>query len=233
MIRFFAPDIESSGMLPEIESGHCCRVLRKREGDVIHVVDGKGGAFKCVITEADPKSTMVDIISKTIEASHWKCKICIAIAPTKNMDRIEWFVEKIVELGVDEIIFLNCTHSERKVLKLDRIHKIAVSAMKQSMKSKIPVIRGMVNIKDFLKSVDTAGKFMGYCNDEYPLRSFVHEYPKGEDITVMIGPEGDFSPEEVKLSVENGFMPVSFGATRLRTETAGLYAVSAIHVMNS
>ncbi len=233
MIRFYAPDIESTGMLPEVESGHCCRVLRKQEGDVINVVDGKGNAFECRIIDAHPKKTMVEINSKVQEKPHWDCRITIAIAPTKNMDRMEWFVEKIVELGVDEIVFLNCEHSERKIVKPERVEKIMISAMTQSMKSKMPVLRANIPFKDFIAGVSDSEKFMGYCNENFPLKCFVKEYHPGEDVAVLIGPEGDFSPAEVERAVDAGFVPVSFGATRLRTETAGLYAVCAVHAVNS
>lgn len=236
MIRFFAPYIETDHSLPEAESGHCCRVLRMKEGDVIHAVDGKGFAYECVITDANPKGTKVDIVSRSEEKRHWRPHITLAVAPTKNIDRMEWLLEKAVEIGIDRIVFLKCTRSERKDVKTERIHKILVSAMKQSMKAMMPGFEGMISFKQFttdLKaSKDNSIKIMGYCSDEFPRKELVNVYQSGSDVTILIGPEGDFSPEEVTMALDVGFIPATFGNTRLRTETAALYALSAVHVIN-
>ncbi len=235
MIRFFSPDIETELTLPEVESGHCCRVLRMKEGDIIHAVDGKGNAFECKITQANPKKTALSILSKTQEPRHWQPKITIAVAPTKNIDRMEWMVEKATEIGVDRFVFLKCARSERKDVKTDRLEKILVSAMKQSMKATKPQLEGMIGYKEFIRSLTCKNgdiRIMGYCSDEFPRKDLVSQYTAGQDVTILIGPEGDFSPEEVQLAVEAGFIPATFGNTRLRTETAALYALSAIHVIN-
>lgn len=233
MIRFYSKDILSTNKLSETESGHCIRVLRMSAGDIIHVVDGNGNSFECSIKTPNPKGVEVDILSVTKEEKHWNPYLTLAVAPTKNIDRIEWMLEKCVEIGVDRIVLLRCKRSERKEVKNERLEKILVSAMKQSMKSKMPVFDGMIPINEFLENVDSDSmKFMGYCNQEFPLKFLLNEYVPQKNATIMIGPEGDFTPEEVQLSVSAGFIPVSFGDTRLRTETAALYSLSAIHAAN-
>lgn len=237
MIRFYAPDIETDTSLPEVESGHCCRVLRMKEGDTIHAVDGKGFAYECVITDANPKKTELDIISRSEEKRHWEPRITLAVAPTKNIDRMEWLLEKATEIGIDRIIFLKCARSERKDIKNDRLNKILVSAMKQSMKATLPEFCGMKTLKEFIKDLDSSKdeiiKIMGYCSEKFPRKELVNVYEQGKDVTLLIGPEGDFSPEEVEMSVKAGFIPATFGNTRLRTETAALYALATIHVINA
>lgn len=236
MIRFFAPDIETDTSLPEVESGHCCRVLRMKEGDTIHAVDGKGFVYECIITDANPKKTKLEIISRSKEKQHWESRITLAVAPTKNIDRMEWLLEKAVEIGIDRIIFLKCARSERKDIKTDRLSKILVSAMKQSMKATLPEFCGMKAFKEFIKDLDASKddsiKIMGYCSEEFPRKELVNVYEHEKDVTLLIGPEGDFSPEEVEMSVKAGFIPATFGNTRLRTETAALYALAAIHIIN-
>lgn len=232
MIRFYAPDIAVTCALPEVESGHCCRVLRRKEGDTLHAVDGKGTAYECRIVDANPKSTKVEIINSVAEPLYWSNQITLAIAPTKNIDRMEWLVEKAIEVGVNRIVFLKCDHSERKDVKIERILKIAVSAMKQSMKAAMPEIPEMMKFKDFIKNAPAGAKFMGYCSDEFERKNFINEYVPGQDVTILIGPEGDFSPAEVQMAVDAGFVPVTLGEMRLRTETAALYALSATQTLN-
>lgn len=237
MIRFYAPDIEVTNTLPETDSAHCCRVLRMKKGDTIYVVDGKGGAYKCIILEAHPKHTTVEIIEKSVESLHWFPKITLAVAPTKNIDRMEWLLEKATEIGVNEIVFLRCEHSERKEIKNDRMEKILVSAMKQSMKSTIPTFKGMMPYTDFIsetkKDYVESIKIMGYCSEEYPRKDLTKVHCPGKDVVILIGPEGDFSPSEVSAAINAGYIPSTFGNTRLRTETAALYALTAIHVINN
>lgn len=234
MIQFFAPDIESTGILPDSESSHCCRVLRMKEGDEISVVDGKGGLFKCIIVSANPKHTVVNILSVERIKKEWQNEIILAVAPTKHSDRMEWLLEKIVEMGVDKVVLLRCRRSERKDMKPERLVKVMVSAMKQSLKANLPELEEMTDFNKFVKSVDPGvQKFFGYCDDSVKRNEFGECYHKDSSVVVMIGPEGDFSPEEVKMAMESGFIPVTFGNTRLRTETAGLYAVAAIHVLDN
>ena len=237
MIRFYAPDILKESCLPETDSGHCCRVLRMKEDDIIHVVDGKGNVFECVITKANPKKTEIKIVSRLEEPSHWSNRITLAVAPTKNIDRMEWLLEKATEIGVDKIVFLKCEHSERKDVKIERMNKILVSAMKQSMKATIPQLEGMTDISKFMAETETSEKndirIMGYCSENFPRKDLTEVYQPGKDAVILIGPEGDFSPDEVQLAVKAGFIPATFGNTRLRTETAALFALTAIHVLNN
>lgn len=232
MIQFYAPDIEATGILPESDSGHCCRVLRMKEGDEVFVVDGRGHRFRCVITEAHPKHTALEIIEKERVAKPWNFNLTLALAPTKNSDRMEWLLEKAVEMGVDRVVLLKCMRSERKVMKIERLEKVMVSAMKQSLKATLPGLVEMTDFKNFVSEVGDAQKFFGYCSADYPRKEFAKECRAGKDVVVMIGPEGDFSPEEVGMAVGNGFVPVTFGESRLRTETAALFAVAATHVIN-
>lgn len=233
MIQFYAPDVETTGVLPESESSHCCRVIRMKEGDEITVVDGNGTRFRCLITEAHPKHTAVEIIDREDAHNHWNYPITLAVAPTKLSDRMEWMLEKAVEIGVDRIVLLKCRHSERKTIKLERLQKVMISAMKQSLKGVLPQIEEMTEFRRFVEENAGSGQlFFGYCDAAYPRKEFVKECRPGEPVVLMIGPEGDFSPEEVALAVKNGFKPVTFGKSRLRTETAALYGVTAVHVVN-
>ncbi len=233
MIVFYAPDVESTGILPESDSAHCCRVLRMKEGDSITVTDGRGHRFLCRIVEAHQKHTAVEIVSREDVPNHWGVHITLAVAPTKLADRMEWMLEKIVEIGIDRVVLLRCRHSERKVIKTERLEKVMISAMKQSLKGVLPEITEMTDFRDFIAECrGKKGLFMGYCDSAYPRREFVKECKTGDDVTIMIGPEGDFSPDEVEMAVDAGFMPVTFGESRLRTETAALYGVTAVHVLN-
>lgn len=232
MHRFFAPDIEVTGVLPEEEAKHCARVLRLAEGSEIEIVDGKGNLFVCELSEASAKRCAVNIVSKRYIPSHWGCGITVAIAPTKSIDRLEWMVEKVVEIGVDRIIPIACRYSERKVLKTERLHKIAVSAMKQSLKTVLPAIDGLTPVNEVINKAFSGQRFIAYCDREIERRDFVKEYNKGGDVLVMIGPEGDFSKDEIRSAISAGFIPVSLGESRLRTETAGVFACAAIHAIN-
>ncbi len=233
MIQFYAPDIETTGRLPESDSAHCCRVLRMHEGDEIEVVDGKGHRFRCVIVEAHPKRTAVEIVGREELPNHWGVSITLAVAPTKHADRMEWMLEKAVEIGIDRVVLLRCARSERKLMKTERLEKVMVSAMKQSLKGVLPVLEEVTDFKSFVKSAPAeCQKFFGYCDAAFPRREFVKEYTAGSDVIIMIGPEGDFSPEEVSEAVACGFIPVTFGDSRLRTETAALFGVTAVHVLN-
>lgn len=235
MIRFYSPDIESTGQLPGDESVHCVRVLRARDGEEIETVDGKGSVYKCEIIDANPRGVALEILERHSEAKTWRGRVTLAVAPTKNADRMEWLVEKAVEMGVDEIVLLRCARSERKVMKPDRLKRIMVSAMMQSLKATLPTLRGPVDIRDFLSETSgtSACKVFGYCAPTVERHDFGQVFNPGSDMTVLIGPEGDFSPEEVTAAIQSGYKPVTFGLSRLRTETAALYAVSAFHILNN
>ena len=233
MIQFYAPDIEETPILPEGESAHCCRVLRKKEGDEITVTDGKGNRFNCRITKAHPNHTEIEIISKEFFPKEHGYHLTLAIAPTKNSDRMEWMAEKAVEIGVDMIVLLKCDRSERKTLRPERLEKVMVAAMKQSLSTHLPLLEEVTSLKKFMEQQQSdMQKFFGYCSEAYPRKELIKELKPGGEVVIMIGPEGDFSPQEVEAAVENGFIPVSFGEKRLRTETAGVFAVVAVNIIN-
>lgn len=233
MIQFYAPEIESTGILPEGESSHCVRVLRMKEGDRIRVTDGKGSIYLCEIRDANPRQTKVDIIERHKPPKGRDYHLTLAVAPTKNSDRIEWLAEKAVEIGVDRIVLLKCERSERKNQRSDRLRKVMVSAMNQSLAAELPQLEDMTDFKDFVRNTsDDADKFFGYCSADRPRKEFVDECKSRGEIVVMIGPEGDFTPGEVSLAENHGFKAVTFGEKRLRTETAGVFAVSAVNILN-
>jgi len=231
MIIFYCENIQSCPELSEEDSGHAVRVLRHVEGDQITVVDGEGTFYRCAITAAHPKHCGLQILSVE-EEQHWPYRVELAVAPTKNLDRMEWWLEKATEMGRDRFIPLKCRFSERKELKTERMRKIAVSAMKQSLKATLPTIDEVTDIKAFLKEPFEGQKFIAHCMDDQPRKLLSHEVRPGEAVRVLIGPEGDFSPEEVQLALANGYVPVSLGDQRLRTETAALASVHTIHIIN-
>ena len=231
MIIFYSPDILTCSDLPEEESGHVVRVLRHTEGDEIDIVDGKGTWYHCRITSAHPKHCGIEIISVQKEL-HLPYKVELAIGPTKNLDRMEWCLEKSVELGLDRFIPLRCRFSERKELKTDRLRKIAISAMKQSLKATIPQIDEMTDFHRFVEEPFDGQKFIAHCMDEQTRHLLAHSVHKGCNVRILIGPEGDFSPDEVSFAIQNGYLPVSLGDQRLRTETAALVSVHTVHLIN-
>lgn len=231
MIIFYAPEILDNSELPEEESGHAIRVLRHQEGDEIEVVDGKGFWYHCKIIFAHPKHCQVEILSRK-EDNHWPYQVELVVAPTKNLDRMEWFLEKATEMGLDRFIPIKSRFSERKELKTERMKKIAISAMKQSLKATLPLIDEMTDIKKVIEEPFNGQKFIAHCMDDQPRQLLSHLINKGEAIRILIGPEGDFSPEEVNLAINNNYIPISLGEQRLRTETAALASVHTIHVIN-
>ena len=229
MILFYAPEILINPVLPETESQHCIRVLRMQEGETIHVTNGKGLFFKAVLSEPHPKHCGVRIIETVNQAPLWENRIEIAMAPTKNMDRTEWFAEKATEIGIDKISFLKTRFSERKEIKTERVNKILVAAMKQSVKATLPELQEMTAFEKFVQQPFDGQKFIAHCYPEEKLL-LSKSYKKGENVLIIIGPEGDFSEEEVALAIASGFLPVSLGESRLRTETAALTACQTIHI---
>ena len=235
MHRFYCPDIADTLTLGEEDSKHCVKVLRLTEGATIEVVDGNGNLYTCRITTAHPKRCAVEVLDKLTQAPHWGHQIVLGVAPTKNLDRMEWLVEKSVEMGVDRIIPLRCHNSERTVLKTERLRKIMVSAMKQSLKATLPRLDEMTPLEQVLAEPFEGICCIAYCDEMLPReerRSLADVYQPGKDTLVLIGPEGDFSPEEVQAATAAGFVPVTLGESRLRTETAGMMAVAAIHVLD-
>ncbi len=233
MIQFYASDIEATGTLPADEAVHCLRVLRHTVGDEIRVVDGRGNTYRCRISAMGRQEVCLDILDKVYSPTHWGKRITLAIAPTKNVDRMEWLVEKVVEMGIDRIILLRCDHSERKIMKTDRLRKIMISAMKQSLKSSLPELEGPIPFDDFISlqhNDDDSCRLMAHCREDMSRKGVLGCITPGADITWLIGPEGDFSEREITSALQAGFAPVSLGQSRLRTETAALYAVVASHL---
>ncbi len=232
MIQFFAPDITETLELPESDSRHAVKVLRMREGDELQVIDGRGTAYTCRLADAHPKHASVEIISSTPMPLPWPQQLAVAVAPTKHMDRMEWLVEKMTEVGVNTIIPILCERSERREIKTERLEKIAVSAMKQSLKATLPTIMPMTPLRELIKIMPDAQRVVAYCDPSIPRVDFAQTYEAGRDTLILIGPEGDFSPSEIKMTLDAGFRPVTLGSNRLRTETAALYALSACHILD-
>lgn len=233
MYLFYCPDIQTTLTLPEEESNHCVQVLRRTAGDQILVTDGVGNMYRCIITNPHRKHCELRIASiETSEPLH-EGYIHICIAPTKNIDRTEWAIEKCVEMGADEITLLLCDHSERKTVNFDRLQKILVSAAKQSLKTRFPILNPMTKMTDLRAEGDL---FIAHCIEGYKAtddkRALKDNIVRGHHATVLIGPEGDFSPEEVAWALANGFEPVSLGAARLRTETAAVVACHTAVLIN-
>lgn len=229
---FFTQKIENGFAVFEEEEGrHLTSVLRKKTGDLLQLTDGKGFFYEAELTDAGKRQVLARIVSKTEAAILRPARLHMAIAPTKQMERLEWFLEKATEIGVDEITPLLCKRSERDTLRLDRLEKILVSAMKQSLRAWLPKLNQPTRFQDFVKKSGEAQKRLAWCADE-PLPHLKNTLSPNQDVVIAIGPEGDFSPEEVQLALANGFQGVSLGQARLRTETAGLLAVTLFNVVN-
>ena len=231
MQLFYCPDIIGDlYTLPVEEAKHCVRVLRKRSGDNIDIIDGKGGLYHTTIMEDLPNRCIVEVNSVEYGIGAIPYELHLAFAPTKNIDRVEWLLEKATEIGVTSFTMILSEHSERKVVKIERLEKVVISAVKQSIKSYCPILNNLVSFKEFIKGdYGDMPKFIAHCNDGYDkvhLKHLVH----GKAL-LLIGPEGDFSVEEVELAHKNGFTSVSLGDSRLRTETAGVYATSIVSLM--
>ena len=228
-VRFFyVPDAAQVNELPADEAMHAMRVLRLKGGDELFLMDGVGNFYRAQVTIAATHHCYYEILEVLPQERQWKGRFHLAIAPTKMMDRIEWMVEKATEVGVDEISFLNCAFSERRVVKNPRVEKIIVSAMKQSHKAWKPVLNEMSTFAHFIEQPRSGVKYIAHCYDEIPRVNLFDELRKTPDeteMTVLIGPEGDFSIDEVRQAVDHGYQSVSLGTSRLRTETAGLAAV--------
>jgi len=232
MHLFYTPDlINKIHTLNEIESKHCVRVLRLDLGHEVQLIDGKGGFHRAKVIEANPKKCSVELIESTFEYGKRNHFLHIAIAPTKNIDRFEWFLEKATEIGIDEITPIFCEHSERKTLKMERSEKILVSAIKQSIKAYKPILNEPVQLKDFLTINFKGVKFIAHC-EENQKNSLKSAYTPGQNTLVLMGPEGDFSPQEIQMAKHNNFKEISLGESRLRTETAGVVACHTINLLN-
>lgn len=228
---FYAPDAAQSDRLPDEEATHALRVLRLTAGDEMFLMDGKGNFYRAEVTMTASKHCMYEITETMPQQKTWRGHIHLAVAPTKMMERIEWMAEKATEVGIDEFTFLGCRFSERKQMRRDRIEKIVVSAVKQSRKPFMPGVNDITPFAQFISQPRKGRKFIAHCYDEIEKKDFYEEICRpvssddDEDITIMIGPEGDFSIDEVREAVAAGYVSVSLGESRLRTETAALSAV--------
>ena len=232
MHLFYTPDIEGDiYTLNADESRHCVRVLRLGAGEAVSLVDGKGTWYEGVIERAEVRGCEIRITDRRELYGRRNFHLHLAVAPTKNIDRIEWMLEKCTEMGIDEITLLHAAHSERKVVKEERLEKVIISAMKQSLKAYLPKLNPLTEFSRFVKNNPSTLKCIAHCDKGYK-KSLQEIYQPGQDITILIGPEGDFSGNEITLALENNFIPVTLGESRLRTETAGIVACHSINFMN-
>lgn len=234
MHLFYTPEFELNEgeyySLNKEESTHCIKVLRLREKDTICLTNGLGRFVFAEISAANPKNCSFVVTKVKDEYGKRNFRVHIAVAPTKNMNRMEWFLEKAVEMGVDKISFFIGDHSERTSIKRERLEKIMISALKQSLKAYMPELNENADYKELIKSNETK-KYIAYCKPE-GRTSIKESYQKGENVLILIGPEGDFSEKEVELALNNGFQAITLGESRLRTETAALFALQSIHFVN-
>lgn len=231
MQLFFVTTItDNIAYLSPEECTHCVRVLRHKLGDILTLIDGKGGFYKGKLIIAEPKKCALEIVETILGYEKRKQNLHIAIAPTKNMDRLEWFVEKVVEIGVEEITFIATNRTERSIVKIERLEKIAMSAAKQSVKAYLPKINPLTKLKDFVKKDFEGNKFIAHlANDN--RKSFKEEVAKADSNLILIGPEGDFTVQEIEAALKANFIPVTLGETRLRTETAAMFACAVAAVV--
>lgn len=234
MQLFYAPDIvPPHHTLSEEESKHCVRVLRLGVGDELHLTDGHGNLYRCRVTDPNPKRCAVETVETIAEYGRMPYGLTIAVAPTKNIERFEWFLEKATEVGVTRIVPVECDHSERRIIKYDRELRVITSAVKQSLKAYHPALDELTPLRRLIAAPFDGRKFIAHCDDNAAHRRYLaSEIGKNENILILIGPEGDFSPEEINFALENGFEPVTLGPQRLRTETAAVTAAVMAAVVN-
>ena len=227
---FYVPNAGQENEMPTEEALHALRVLRIKSGDEINLMDGVGKFYRAEVTLAATKRCLYEVKEVLPQQPAWHGHVHLAIAPTKVMDRIEWMAEKATEIGFDELSFLNCKFSERKTMRTVRLDKIVISAVKQSHKAWKPIVNQMVSFKEFIAQPRKGRKFICHCYEEFEKVDLMTElqkpYDEDADVTVLVGPEGDFSVDEVKLAIANGYESASLGTSRLRTETAGLMSVA-------
>lgn len=215
----------------KIESKHIVKVLRKKVGDTLYITNGKGFLFTAKINLASDKNCVVGISAVEEKQKPWNYYLHVVIAPTKNNDRFEWFLEKATEIGIDEITPIICARSERKFVKIERFKKIIEAAAKQSLKYNLPILNDPISFKDFIKGTFTGQLFIAHC-EELEKKSLQFQLQKTKNITVLIGPEGDFSSKEIEEAIKYKFKPISLGESRLRTETAGIVATHTVSLLN-
>lgn len=234
MQLFYQADLtpNNTHFLNEEESRHCAQVLRLKVGDIIHITNGLGSLFTAELLEVNHKKCLISVMQETIQKKNTDYSLHMAIAPTKNMDRMEWFLEKAVEMCIDEITPIICARSERKEIKTERLKKVAISAMKQSLKYHLPQINEAISLTDFLNKTKIDQAFI--CFGEAPADNNLHAFDiKQHHNLFLIGPEGDFNPKEIDAAKEKGYKPLNLGTSRLRTETAALHVVSIVNFQKS
>lgn len=234
MQLFYNKDITSVNTqftFDKTESRHIVKVLRKKDGDLLHITNGKNELFTVKIILANDKRCLVEIVNKEIKPKPWNYNLHIAIAPTKNNDRLEWFLEKATEIGIDEITPIICSNSERTILKTERLEKIIQSAMKQSLKYTLPKLNKPIKFVDFIKQDFHSELFIAHC-EELDKKSLVKTIKPNTNVLIMIGPEGDFSPVEIEKALAKKCTPITLGESRLRTETAGVVATQTVALIN-
>jgi len=235
MQLFYTPHISGKqAILQGEEARHCTQVLRKKVGDPIQIVDGKGHWYKGIIESTSKKECFISIQKEIDTYTSRACHLHVAIAPTKNRTRFEWFLEKATEIGIDQISPITCARSERKVIKNKRLNKILVSAMKQSLKATLPQLGELKTFKQWLSELTDTNeqRFIAHCIDD-EKQHLKEKYKPGQNVILMIGPEGDFTKEEVTQATQKGFLPVTLGESRLRTETAGIAGTHILNLLNS
>jgi 16S rRNA (uracil1498-N3)-methyltransferase len=231
MQLFFTPDISKNNYILSLEeSKHCIRVLRLKKGDTIYLTDGNGNLFSGILSDENIRGCTIQIVAAQNEYGKKNYHLHIAIAPTKNIDRFEWFLEKATEIGINEITPLICEHSERRTVNTERLNKILVSALKQSFKAYLPELNQPVRFNNFIKEKRDSQKLIAWYDEKNLLMKEL--YNKGKDVVVLIGPEGDFSSGEIRMAREAGFMAVNLGNSRLKTETAGVVVCHTINLLN-
>lgn len=234
MQLFYAPEISLPRYtLPEEESKHCVRVLRMTVGDELHLTDGKGNMYRCKVVSDNAKRCEVEVVETTPEYERMSYGLTMCVAPTKIIDRFEWFLEKATEIGVSEVYPLECDHSERRQIKLEREEKVITAAVKQSLKAYHPVLHDMTLVRDIIAMDFEGEKYIAHCDSSFGERPYLGNLvKKGANTLILIGPEGDFSKEEINFALQNGFKAISLGRERLRTETAAVVATTVVATIN-
>ena len=222
-------------ILDKAETNHCINVLRNNIGDTINIVDGKGALYNCKIIKLERQECYATILNKNNNFNNNHYKVHIAISCLKNHARMEWFVEKAVEIGVDKISFLNCKRTLRNKVKIERLNKIAIVAMKQTLKTKLPIIDGVLDIYDFISKIDDNNRFICHLEDELnnSIFNYKNKFTKNKSSCILIGPEGDFTKNEISLAENIGFISITLGTNRLRSETAGVVACHLLNIINN
>lgn len=234
MQLFYAPEISLPRYtLPEEESKHCVRVLRMTVGDELHLTDGKGNMYRCKVVSDNVKRCEVEVVESWPEYERMSYGLTMCVAPTKNIDRFEWFLEKATEIGISEVYPLECDHSERRQIKLEREEKVITAAVKQSLKAYHPVLHDLTSVRDIIAMDFEGEKYIAHCDSSFGERPYLGNLvKKGANTLILIGPEGDFSKEEINFALQNGFKAISLGRERLRTETAAVVATTVVATIN-